>query len=101
MLADGEDTILELANEGGDTLYATFTATLPANLEKLCLTTSGSVDGTGNALDNALTGGSGVNLLTGLAGNDSPGWRWKRRSLGRRTGNEPMSSITRVTSSSS
>jgi Ca2+-binding RTX toxin-like protein len=71
VLADGGDTILEIANEGNDTVYATFTATLAANVENLFLTASVAVDGTGNALDNALTGGSGVNVLTGLAGNDT------------------------------
>jgi Ca2+-binding RTX toxin-like protein len=71
VLADGGDTILELSNEGNDTLYATFTSTLAANLENLILTTSAAVDGTGNALDNVLTGGSGMNVLTGLAGNDT------------------------------
>jgi Ca2+-binding RTX toxin-like protein len=70
-VTDGGDTIVELANEGIDTLQATFTATLVANVENLQLVTSAAVDGTGNALDNALTGGAGTNVLTGLAGDDT------------------------------
>ncbi|MEO8486359.1 MAG: calcium-binding protein [Betaproteobacteria bacterium] len=69
-VADPGDTIVELANEGVDTLEAAFTTTLGANLENLQLTTFAAADGTGNALDNGLNGGAGVNVLTGLAGND-------------------------------
>jgi len=70
-VTDGGDTIVELANEGVDTLQATFSTTLATNVENLQLVTSAAVDGTGNALDNVLTGGAGVNTLTGLAGNDT------------------------------
>ncbi|MBP6368632.1 MAG: hypothetical protein KA286_01390, partial [Burkholderiales bacterium] len=69
-VSDNGDTIVELANGGVDTLQATFTTTLAANVENLQLLTSAAVDGTGNTLDNAMTGGAGVNVLTGLAGND-------------------------------
>ncbi|MFO1283029.1 MAG: calcium-binding protein [Burkholderiales bacterium] len=70
-LSDGGDTIIELAGEGRDTVMAAFGATLEANLEDLVLVTAADVDGAGNALDNAITGGDGVNVLTGLAGNDT------------------------------
>jgi Ca2+-binding RTX toxin-like protein len=71
VLADGGDTILELANEGNDKVYAAFTTTLAANVENLSLTTTAAADGTGNALDNTITGSGGANVLTGLAGNDT------------------------------
>jgi Ca2+-binding RTX toxin-like protein len=70
-VSDNGDTIVELANEGVDTLQATFTTTLAANVENLQFLTSAAADGTGNTLDNAMTGGAGVNVLTGLAGNDT------------------------------
>ena len=70
-VGDGGDSIVELANEGTDTVQATFTTALAANVENLQLVTSAAVDGTGNTLDNVLTGGAGVNILTGLAGNDT------------------------------
>ena len=68
---DGGDTIVELANEGRDIVVASTTTTLASNVEDLTLTTSLAADGTGNALDNALTGGAGANVLTGLAGHDT------------------------------
>jgi Ca2+-binding RTX toxin-like protein len=71
VLTDGGDTILELASEGNDKVYAAFTTTLAANVENLTLTTFAAADGTGNALDNTITGGGGANVLTGLAGNDT------------------------------
>lgn len=65
------DTVDENANEGIDTVYAANSFTLDANLENLYLTGSGAFNGTGNGLDNILTGGSGANVLTGGAGNDT------------------------------
>jgi serralysin len=62
--------LVENANEGIDTVQTPLTYVLPSNLENLLLTGSGNVDGTGNALDNVLTGNSGANTLAGGAGND-------------------------------
>ncbi|CAG1009602.1 Bifunctional hemolysin/adenylate cyclase [Burkholderiales bacterium] len=70
-VTDNGDTIVELANEGVDSVQATFTSALGANLENLQLVTTAAVDGTGNALDNVLTGGAGANVLTGLSGDDT------------------------------
>ena len=67
---DGGDSLVELANEGVDTLISSVTATLGANFEHLKLSTSEIADGTGNALDNEMTGGDGANQLAGLAGDD-------------------------------
>ncbi|CAN5472378.1 hypothetical protein BH11PSE11_BH11PSE11_04950 [soil metagenome] len=64
------DVVTENLNEGIDTVQASVTATLAANVDNLILTGSSAINGTGNALDNALTGNSGANTLTGGGGND-------------------------------
>ena len=65
------DTIVELANEGIDTIKTDQGYSLGANVENLTLTGTGNVSGTGNDSDNVLTGNSGANVLTGGAGNDT------------------------------
>jgi Ca2+-binding RTX toxin-like protein len=65
------DVVTENANEGIDTVQASVTYTLAANVENLTLTGNGNISGTGNALGNVLTGNSGANALTGLDGNDT------------------------------
>jgi Ca2+-binding RTX toxin-like protein len=63
--------LTELADEGTDTVHATLAAyTLPANIENLRYTGSGTFTGTGNALDNRIVGGSGNDTLIGGAGAD-------------------------------
>ena len=47
------------------------TYALAANIENLSLTGITAIDGTGNALNNALTGNSGANQLFGGDGNDT------------------------------
>lgn len=64
------DTIVEVANEGWDTVKSSITFTLSNNVESLVLLGDGDVNGTGNSLDNALQGNAGKNLLSGGAGND-------------------------------
>jgi Ca2+-binding RTX toxin-like protein len=66
--------VFESPGEGTDTVEirsstpALITYTLGANLENLTLMQAGR--GTGNELDNALTGSTGDDVLAGLAGND-------------------------------
>ena len=65
------DVITENASEGYDTVQSSVTFTLASNVEKLTLTGSSAINGTGNALDNVLVGNSAANTLTGGAGNDT------------------------------
>ncbi|WP_019702089.1 putative Ig domain-containing protein [Paracidovorax oryzae] len=64
------DKVVESANAGKDTVMSSVTYTLPSNVENIVLTGSGSINATGNALDNRLTGNAGANVLTGGAGAD-------------------------------
>jgi Ca2+-binding RTX toxin-like protein len=67
------DIINETANGGIDTVQTTLAAyTLAAgsNLENLTYTGGGNFSGTGNGLDNTLTGAAGDDLLDGGAGAD-------------------------------
>ncbi len=65
------DTVTESANEGTDTVQASVSWTLGANLENLTLTGAAAINGTGNALDNVITGNTGASLLDGGAGVDT------------------------------
>jgi Ca2+-binding RTX toxin-like protein len=64
------DLVTEQANEGTDTVQSSLTYTLGVNVENLTLTGTAAINGTGNALDNILTGNSAANSLAGGAGND-------------------------------
>src|SRR5262249_34982233 len=55
---------------GTDTVKSSVSFTLGNNVENLELTGTGKTDGTGNALNNAITGNGNDNKLSGLAGND-------------------------------
>lgn len=68
---DANDTITELAAEGTDTVQTTFTYTLVTNFEKLTLTGTDAINGTGNSVINTIVGNDGENILDGLAGGDS------------------------------
>ncbi|WP_051439744.1 calcium-binding protein [Methylobacterium sp. 10] len=64
------DSVVEAPGQGDDTVRSSVTYTLPDNVENLILTGTGSIDGTGNALDNSIVGNDGDNRLDGGAGND-------------------------------
>lgn len=66
------DKIIELENEGIDTVISEVTYTLPDNVENLTIAETGtSTNGIGNDMDNVLTGSSSDNILTGNGGNDT------------------------------
>ncbi|MBS4018314.1 MAG: cadherin-like domain-containing protein [Dechloromonas sp.] len=64
------DTVIEVADGGTDSVLASVTYTLSANVENLTLTGSANIDGTGNELANVLIGNTGANHLDGGAGAD-------------------------------
>jgi len=68
---DAGDTVAEQANGGYDIVRSSVTHTLSAEVERLELTGSAAIDGTGNALDNVLMGNGGDNQLDGGDGNDT------------------------------
>ena len=67
---DIADTTTENLAEGHDTVYASRSHTLGANLEDLYLTGAQDSEGLGNELDNLIAGNGGANLLRGFGGND-------------------------------
>jgi|CXWL01.1.fsa_nt_gi Ca2+-binding RTX toxin-like protein len=65
------DVVTENLNEGIDLVQSGVTYTLAANVENLLLTGTGAINGTGNLLNNILTGNSAINTLSGGAGDDT------------------------------
>jgi Ca2+-binding RTX toxin-like protein len=67
------ETNATLATGGDDLVYFTGTTgtfTLGVNVERLTLTGTDAISGTGNTLNNTIIGNSGVNFLIGGNGND-------------------------------
>ena len=76
---EGDDTyyvnvswekVIELKNEGIDTVRSVVSYTLPDHLENLELLGSNNIRGIGNSLNNIIIGNGGNNLLDGGAGQD-------------------------------
>jgi Ca2+-binding RTX toxin-like protein len=65
------DVVTEAAGEGTDTVSSTISYVLGANLENLELTGSAAINGTGNGLNNSISGNSAANVLDGGAGIDT------------------------------
>jgi serralysin len=65
------DAVTEIASQGIDLVQSSLTCALNANVENLTLTGSAAIDGTGNALNNAIIGNSGNNAIDGGAGADT------------------------------
>ncbi|GAA0650737.1 beta strand repeat-containing protein [Brevundimonas lenta] len=71
-MVEANDTIVELAGEGNDTvLTARNQFTLAANVENLTFNGTGNFAGTGNASNNIISGGGGLDTLIGGGGNDT------------------------------
>jgi Ca2+-binding RTX toxin-like protein len=64
------DNVVELTDEGVDTVEASIAYTAGTNIENIKLTGSSNIDGTGNSGNNKLVGNIGNNVLAGGGGND-------------------------------
>jgi Ca2+-binding RTX toxin-like protein len=68
------DTVIETKTNGHDLVLSSVSFDMngqaKGDVEDLTLTGSGAIDGTGNALNNVITGNSGKNRLEGGAGHD-------------------------------
>ena len=62
---------LENAGGGTDSIQASVNYALNDNVENLTLAGTGSINGTGNTLNNLIAGNNGNNVLMGGAGNDT------------------------------
>ncbi|MDK9725213.1 MAG: hypothetical protein OEL88_09995 [Sterolibacteriaceae bacterium MAG5] len=67
---NGGDIVIENADEGADTVHASISYALSADIENLVLTGTATIDGIGNDLDNVLTGNAAANVLDGGIGAD-------------------------------
>jgi len=67
---DSSDTLTEEADAGQDRVDSSVSFSLSANLEDLNLLGDAALSGSGNELNNNLTGNTGDNQLYGLEGND-------------------------------
>ncbi|VVM48353.1 calcium-binding protein [Pseudomonas fluorescens] len=65
------DVIIEKANEGNDHVRAGVSFVLSENVERLTLTGSAAINGTGNTLANIMLGNGAANILMGQAGDDT------------------------------
>ncbi len=66
-----DDTVIEQAGEGTDTVLAGVRMTLGANVENLKLTGGAFLIGTGNASENVLEADGSISVLAGGDGNDT------------------------------
>ncbi|MCE7878998.1 MAG: calcium-binding protein, partial [Betaproteobacteria bacterium PRO3] len=64
------DIVTEAASAGSDRVETALAWALGANVEDLTLTGASAVNGTGNALSNAIVGNAAANVLTGADGHD-------------------------------
>jgi len=65
------DVVIENSGDGVDVVEASISYTLTDNVENLTLVGTGAIAGTGNVLDNLISGNTGNNHLQGLGGNDT------------------------------
>ncbi|MFN0194183.1 MAG: beta strand repeat-containing protein [Aestuariivirga sp.] len=65
------DATIEAVDEGYDQVISVITHALRPNIEKLSLSGTANINGTGNSLNNDIDGNDGNNILNGLAGADT------------------------------
>ncbi|MCR6502427.1 calcium-binding protein [Shinella sp. CPCC 101442] len=70
IVGNAGDVVTEGSNAGTDTVKASVSYTLATNVERLILTGTSAINGTGNSGNNTLTGNAGNNSLKGGSGND-------------------------------
>jgi YD repeat-containing protein len=68
---DAGDVAMELAGEGSDTVQASISVVLSANVENLTLTGADALNGTGNNANNFISANGAGDVLRGLGGNDT------------------------------
>ncbi|MDC9814123.1 calcium-binding protein, partial [Rhizobium binxianense] len=72
VIDSASDVVTENADAGTDTVRTTSASyTLAGNIENLSYVGTGTFFGTGNNLDNVITGGAAMDTLSGGAGNDT------------------------------
>lgn len=70
IITDNTEVLIESSGDGFDTVESSISYALPLNVERLVLTGTANINGTGNDQDNILVGNEGINILTGGKGND-------------------------------
>ncbi|NIX75450.1 calcium-binding protein [Microvirga terricola] len=70
-IIDTTDTVVELASQGTDTVIASISYTLGANLENLTAGGAGAIQLTGNTFGNVIVGNGAANVIRGGLGNDT------------------------------
>ncbi len=65
-----KDRVIELSEQGVDSVYASISYQLSNHVENLTLLGNSNINATGNALNNRLLGNTGKNSLRGGAGDD-------------------------------